>query len=202
MTPSARPARLVLGGGQRFRIGSVTKMFTATIILQLADERKLDLHDTLEKFLPGIVPAGARITIRHLLDHRSGLANYTEDDAWLRRERRLKRPLQSLRLAASRPLDFAPGTEWGYSNTNYVALGLIIERITGRSYAHQLQHRIVKPLGLRHTQLATTRRLPDLHDEGVNPNAPWAAGSIVSNAATSHASCPRCCPARSCHPRP
>lgn len=187
---------------QRFRIGSVTKVFTATIILQLVDDRKLDLHDTLDKFLPGIVPAAPRITIRHLLDHCSGLANYTEDDTWLRRQRRLKRPLQSLRLAASRPLDFEPGTEWGYSNTNYVALGLIIEKITGRSYAHQLQHRIVKPLGLRHTQLATTRHLPDPTTRASTQTRHGPPDRPCQTPPTSHASCPRCCPVTWCHPPP
>jgi len=174
---SPRPA-----ADQRFRVGSVTKVFTATLILQLADKRKLALDDTLERYLPGIVRAGRQITIRHLLNHRSGLANYTDDPAWPRRERRLTRPIQSLRFAASRPLDFKPGRAWRYSNTNYIALGLIIEKITGHTYAHELQQRILQPLGLRHTQLATTHRLPDLQDDGINPNAPWAAGSIVSNA--------------------
>jgi D-alanyl-D-alanine carboxypeptidase len=174
---SPRPA-----ADRRFRIGSVTKVFTATLILQLVDKRKLALNDTVERYLPGIVRAGRQITVRDLLNHRSGLANYTDDPTWPRRERRLTRPIQSLRFAASQPLDFKPGRKWGYSNTNYIALGLIIENITGHTYAHELDQRILKPLALRDTQLATTYRLPDLQDDGTNPNAPWAAGSIISNA--------------------
>src|SRR5205085_6885137 len=99
------------------------------------------------------------ITIRQLLDHRSGLANYTIYPA---RQARLKqsraiRPIDALRFAAAQPLDFAPGSQWEYSNTNYIALGLIIEAITHRPYAEQLRRRILRPLHLRHTTLPTSR---------------------------------------------
>jgi D-alanyl-D-alanine carboxypeptidase len=168
---------------QRFRVGSVTKTFTATILLQLVDEGKLSLTSTLEDHLPGIVPRGAEITIGQLLQHRSGLANYTDYPSWYEAASRSPstRPIDSLRFAASKPLLFDPGTRWSYSNTNYIALGLVVEQVTGRSYAQELEQRILQPLGLDHTELAETRRLPDLGDEGENPNLPWAAGSIVSN---------------------
>jgi D-alanyl-D-alanine carboxypeptidase len=177
---------------QRFRIASVTKTFTAAIILQLAAEGKLRLNDTVARYLPGVVPGGQHITIRELLGHRSGLANFTDYVDWLARADRSTsiRPIDVLRFAASQPRCFPPNGGWQYSNTNYIALGLIIERVTRQSFAQELEQRIFGPLGLRHTQLATSRTLPDLHDQGenpnlgwaMNPNLTWAAGGIVSNA--------------------
>ena len=168
---------------QRFRIGSVTKTFTATIVLQLVEEGTLRLDSALEDYVPGVVPRGDEITIRHLLSHRSGLVNITDDAVWLDKASRSSstRPLGTLRFAGSHPLDFAPGTYERYSNTNYIALGLVIEKATGRPYATELEERILAPLGLDQTELPTTRRLPDLDDDGENPNLPWAAGAIVSN---------------------
>jgi D-alanyl-D-alanine carboxypeptidase len=168
---------------QRFRVGSVTKTFTATIVLQLAAEGRLHLGDRLERYLPGVVPDGEKITIRDLLNHRSGLANITDYVSWLERASRSPstRPIDSLRFAASQPLAFAPGSLWQYSNTNYIALGLVIEKVTGHTYGEELEQRILGPLRLESTKLPTTRRLPDLDDEGENPHVPWAAGAIVSN---------------------
>jgi D-alanyl-D-alanine carboxypeptidase len=169
---------------QRFRIGSVTKTFTATIVLQLAAEGKLRLDDTLYRYLPGVVPGGRQITIRELLGHHSGLANYTDFVDWFARADRSTstRPIDVLRFAASQPPTAPPNSGFQYSNTDYIALGLIIERLTRRSLAQELEQRILRPLRLRHTQMATTRTLADLHDRGINPNLPWAAGGIVSNA--------------------
>ena len=171
-------------GAQRFRVGSVTKTFTATIVLQLVEEGALDLGDALADHLPGVVPKGDEITIRQLLGHRSGLANITEYPAWLERASRSSsiRPIDTLRFAARQPLVFPPGSDWGYSNTNYIALGLVIERVTGHSYARELEERILQPLELDQTELPKTRRVTDLDDSGENPNVPWAAGAIVSNA--------------------
>ncbi len=87
-----------------------------------------------------------------------------------------------MRFAASKPLAFRPGSRERYSNTNYIALGLVIEKVTGRSYAEELEERVLDPLALTRTELPTTRRLADLDDAGYNPNLPWAAGAIVSNA--------------------
>jgi D-alanyl-D-alanine carboxypeptidase len=173
-----------VGATQRFRIASVTKTFTATLVLQLAEQGKLRLDDTVERYLPGVVPDGRHITIRELLGHRSGLANYTDFTDWLARadQSTSTRPIDVLRFAASQPPVAPPNTGFWYSNTNYIALGLIIERVTGRPFAQQLEQRILQPLGLRDTQLATTRTPADLHDQGVNPNLSWAAGGIVSNA--------------------
>jgi D-alanyl-D-alanine carboxypeptidase len=169
---------------QRFRVGSVTKTFTATIVLQLVQEGALRLSSTLADHLPGVVPRGDEITIRQLLVHRSGLVNVTDFTSWLERASRSRstRPIDTLRFAGSHPLAFEPGSEWRYSNTNYIALGLVIEKVTGNSYAQELEQRILRPLELDDTELPQTRRLPDLDDHGENPNVPWAAGAIVSNA--------------------
>jgi D-alanyl-D-alanine carboxypeptidase len=163
----------------------VTKTFTAAIVLLLAEQRKLGLDDALERFLPGVVPGGSRITVRELLNHTSGLADFTQDPTWLDRAERSKsiRPLDVLRFAASKPRVFAPpGSRFSYSNTNYIALGLIVEKVTGHRFARELESRIVRPLGLRWTELPVTRRLPDLRDAGFNPNLAWASGGVVSNA--------------------
>ena len=169
---------------QRFRVGSVTKTFTATIVLKLVEEGTLRLSSTLEDHLLGVIPRGSEITIRHLLQHRSGLANITDYPSWLKRADRSPstRPIDTLRFAGSKPLAFKPGTQARYSNTNYIALGLVIEKVTGRTYAQELEQRLLDPLGLDRTELPETRRLPDLDDGGSNPNVSWAAGAIVSNA--------------------
>jgi D-alanyl-D-alanine carboxypeptidase len=167
---------------QRFRVGSVTKTFTAAIVLQLVDEGRLRLTDTLAQHLP---EAGVdkRITIRQLLQHRSGLANITDFPEWLERANRSRthQPADTLRFGLSRGLTFDPGTQFAYSNTNFIALGLVIEAVTGGSYGSQLKMRLLEPLGLDRTELPETRRVEDLDDEGDNPNLAWAAGAIVSD---------------------
>ena len=169
---------------QRFRVGSVTKTFTATIVLQLVQEGALRLDSTLDDHLPGVVPRGNEITLRQLLSHRSGLVNITDYPSWLESALRSPstRPIDTLRFAGSKPLAFKPGSRWRYSNTNYIALGLVIEKASGHSYAQELEQRILEPLGLDQTELPRTQRLPDIADGGYNPNVPWAAGAIVSNA--------------------
>lgn len=171
-------------GDQRFRVGSVTKTFTATIVLKLVEEGALRLSSTLEDHVPGVIPRGDEITIRQLLQHRSGLADVFAYPSWLERALRSPstRPIDTLRFAGSKPLVFAPGSQGRYSNTNYIALGLVVEKVTGNSYAQELEQRILDPLGLDHTELPQTRRLPDLDDGGSNPTVGWAAGAIVSNA--------------------
>jgi D-alanyl-D-alanine carboxypeptidase len=169
---------------QRFRIGSLTKTFTATIVLQLVAEGRLRLSDTLGRYVPNLPRRARGITIRQLLNHRSGLANITDDPSWIAQADGSvsTRPIGVLRYGVSQPPVFAPGTQWRYSNTNYIALGLVIEKVTRDSYVRQLNERILEPLQLDSTELPTTRRLPDLQDAGENPNLAWAAGGLVSNA--------------------
>ncbi len=188
----------------RFRIGSVTKTFVAAATLQLVGEGKLRLSDTIEEWLPGLVPNGDHITIRSLLAHRSGLFDYIHDDrilapyvngqldyAWT--------PREILRMATEHEPVFAPGAagKQSYSSTNYFVLGLLVERVTGHSLAHELSKRIFDPLRLRHTALPATPKTggryahgytylfgPTPFDiTGLSPSLFWAAGGIVSTPA-------------------
>ena len=186
-------------GGDTFRIGSLTKSYVATVVLQLEEEGKLSLDDPVAKFVPGLVPGGEAITVRELLNHTSGLFDYEDDP------RVLKpylggdldyywSPRALVKIAVShRPL-FAPGTEYHYSNTNYLVAGLIVESITGSTMGQQLKQRIFKPLGLRHTAfpLSSHEAVPTAHGyfvfdrppatdiTGLRPY-PWAAGAIVAD---------------------
>lgn len=147
----------------RFRAGSTTKTFVATVMLQLATEQRLTLDDTVERWLPGLVPDGDIITVRHLLQHSSGLYDYVNvllpnEDSIVDIRHNTWSAVQLVRLATTdggqpRPLNFPPGTQWEYSNTNYVLLGMIINKITGRTYGDEIERRIVRPLGLRNSQM-------------------------------------------------
>jgi D-alanyl-D-alanine carboxypeptidase len=194
-----RPAR----AGDRFRIGSVTKSFVATVALQLVGEDKLGLDDHLERWLPGLVPNGDDITVRQLLNHTSGLYDYTDD---LPEPPRPFQPRQLVAIATGhRPL-FAPGKRFSYSNSNYILAGLVIERVTGQRLATQLQQRIFGPLDLDDTELPVTEQtIARPHINGyaprdqdwqvtdgpaglldvteMDPSWAWAAGAMVSSTA-------------------
>ena len=154
----------------RFRIGSLTKSFIATIVLQLVHERQLTLNDNVEQWLPGLVPAGAGITIRELLNHTSGLFDYPNDQKFLQKV--LQAPTHTwsatdlIHVATTHKPLFAPGTKWSYSNTEYIILGLIIEKATHHSVRYELIHRIIKPLGLRHTSFPTGASIDRPHAHG------------------------------------
>ncbi|HTX04154.1 MAG TPA: serine hydrolase domain-containing protein [Candidatus Acidoferrales bacterium] len=129
-------------------IGSVTKQFTAALIMQLVEARRLALDDKLATVLPEF-PHASDVTFRQLLNHTSGLAEYSGQvfSAGLL-DKAGVRPDALVALIAGKPLDFVPGTKWEYSNSNYVALGLTIEKIAGKPYAHVLRERIIQPLGI------------------------------------------------------
>jgi D-alanyl-D-alanine carboxypeptidase len=170
---------------QMVRIGSATKMFTAAIVLQLVHEGRIKLDAPAGRYLPLLGEAGRQITIRELLQHRSGLPDYTAYASWMKMADASATigPRDCLRFALSHPLLFPPGSQWSYSNTNYIALGLIVEAVTRHPFAAELAARITGPLGLRSTLLPTTRTVPGLADDpGINPGVPWTAGGIVSTA--------------------
>jgi D-alanyl-D-alanine carboxypeptidase len=144
-------ARRKLRPEDRFRVGSVTKTFVATIVLELAAEKRLRLDDPVARWLPGLLPDGGRITIRDLLAHRSGLADVADDPAVLNGARSDWPPHRLVALVARRPRTEAPGGAFHYSSTNYLVLGLLVERVTGRSLAAELRQRIVEPLRLADT---------------------------------------------------
>ncbi|MFD3652151.1 serine hydrolase domain-containing protein [Streptomyces sp. NPDC058620] len=157
------------------RLGSITKTYVATVMLQLVDEKRLSLDQTVEQVLPGVVSGagndGRAITVRDLLQHTSGLYDYTADvfpDPGARTYYTYRwhayRPAQLVAMAMRHEPGFPPGTDWAYSNTNYVIAGMIIEKVTGRTWEQQVHERILRPLGLRRTETpGTSPHLPQPH---------------------------------------
>ncbi|MFG1644558.1 serine hydrolase domain-containing protein [Amycolatopsis sp. NPDC049252] len=156
-----------------FRVGSVTKSFVATVVLQLAGEGRVKLDAPVERYLPGLLP-DRRITVRQLLQHTSGLYNYTDDldlsDPEALRHRGAD-PAELVAMAVKHPALFPPGTSWSYSNTNYIVAGMLAERVTGHALGDEIAHRITRPLGLRDTYLPRRgdEKLPAPHAVGYVP---------------------------------
>ncbi|GAB3821760.1 serine hydrolase domain-containing protein [Kribbella italica] len=183
----------------RFRIGSETKTFLATVVLQLVDEGRLSLDDKVERVLPGVVHDD-RITVRQLLNHSSGLYEVLATMPSPRSEEFLAirwktwTTAELVARATAYPVVFTPGTEVRYNNTGYLVLGLIVEKLTGHSYADEIKHRIIQPLQLKSTSLPGTnpfifgphargylpleRGLVDITE--VNPSILNAAGEMIS----------------------
>ncbi len=197
---------LAIKATDRYRINSVTKTFVAALALRLVEQGKLQLGDTVQKWLPSLLPAdkGSRITIRQLLNHTSGLSNLEGSvpslDAKLERDlAHVFPPEELIGLAAARPLDFKPGSSWAYSNTGYLVLGRIIEKASGQPLGVALDRQLFTPLGLKSTSFnpgptirgrfahgyALPGALPGIPKKGrfdasaVTTGA-WAAGAIVS----------------------
>ncbi|PHD55044.1 D-alanyl-D-alanine carboxypeptidase [Bacillus toyonensis] len=142
----------------RFRIGSVTKTFIATVLLQLSGENRLNLEDSIEKWLPGVIQGngydGNQITIRQILNHTSGIADYMNSkDFDIMDTKKSYTAEEFVKMGISLPPEFAPGKGWSYSNTGYVLLGILIEKVTGNSYAEEIENRIIEPLDLSNTFL-------------------------------------------------
>jgi len=133
-----------------YRIGSITKVFTAVMIFQLIEEHKLSLQTKLSIYFPQI-PNADSITIEQLLRHRSGIHNFTADSGYHEWMTEPKTEDQMLAVMARGKPNFVPGEKYKYSNSNFVLLGYILERITGHSYAEELEHRILHRIGLQHT---------------------------------------------------
>ncbi|MFJ9946707.1 serine hydrolase domain-containing protein [Kitasatospora sp. NPDC091207] len=194
----------------RFRIGSISKVFTATVVLQLAAERRIDLDGTVQQYLPGLLPASyPPVTVGQLLDHTSGLpmgggltsGDGTESwfvahkaDSWT--------PAQVVADAVTQPMGFAPGTAQQYNGVNTLVAGMLVEKVTGRSFAREVRTRIARPLGLRDTVVPDRDdlALPGPHapasldvtgPDGVRRRVdvteqspwPWAEGGMISSAA-------------------
>ncbi|UFQ19134.1 MULTISPECIES: serine hydrolase domain-containing protein [Streptomyces] len=179
------------------RIGSNTKTFTAVVMLQLVAEGKVALDAPVDTYLPGLVRGeridGRRITVRHLLQQTSGLPNYTEYDI----QPRYYDPHELLDITLRHKGHFAPGKKWEYSNTNYVLAGLIIEKVTRRTIAEEIDRRVIRRLGLRHTYFPAPRdaTIREPHPKGYYQDAPgssptditeidpswaWSAGQLIS----------------------
>ncbi|MEU3570619.1 serine hydrolase domain-containing protein [Kitasatospora sp. NPDC036755] len=166
----------------RFRIGSAVKTFVATVVLQLVAEHRIGLDDPVERHLPGVVRGGAGISVRQLLNHTSGIYNYTSDPAfayadeasfrtWLSTDRwKSWTKAELVAVAESHPGYFPPGQDWHYSNTGYILLGMVVEKTTGRSWQQEVDRRIIRPLGLNGTTLPENDpTVPGRHTHAYTP---------------------------------
>lgn len=194
-----------MAAGSRFRIGSMTKMYVATVVLQLVAEHEVSLDAPIERYLPGVVRGdgndGRDITVRQLLQHTSGLPDYLD---YVSMQSVLGDPLahhtphELLSIALAHPPLFAPGTGWSYSNTNYILAGMLIQAVTGHSYGEEIERRIIEPLGLGGTSVPVDRAdIPGTHPQGYaqlpgaapvdvsafNPSIAYASGAMVSSGA-------------------
>jgi D-alanyl-D-alanine carboxypeptidase len=178
----------------KVRIASITKTFTATVVLQLVAEGRLSLDDSVQKLLPGVITGHgydpARITVRQLLQHTSGIPDYVSSPGFLTPQSlaRTRQPQQLVDLA----LRLGPPVHgWLYSDTNYILLGMIIQKVTGQSPGTEISRRILEPLGLRDTSFPlTSTQIPAPYAHGYygpidvtnlsNPSNPWTAGAIIS----------------------
>ena len=186
------------------RIGSNTKTFVAVVVMQMVQEGKVGLDEPIETYLPGLIKGegvdGSKITVRQLLQHTSGLPDFEETlfgttDVFQYRYHYVT-PRDILDSALSKPAQFEPGAQWKYTNTNYIVLGMLIERVSQRPVGEQIDERIVKKLGLSHTYFpaqgeekirGTHPRGYHLNGEGklediteMDPAWAWAAGAMVS----------------------
>jgi CubicO group peptidase (beta-lactamase class C family) len=179
----------------KFRLGSITKQFTSMLVMRQVEQGRIGLDDDISKYLPNYPKQqGEKVTVRQLLNHTSGIPNYTEvRNPRDPREARIPWPLDSLlNVFSTLPLDFEPGTKWKYSNSGYVLLGAILEKVTGRTYERLLQDQILSPLGMKnsgydHTAPILKRRAAGYERTGGVQNAeyldmsiPYAAGAMYS----------------------
>ncbi|MGW7524226.1 serine hydrolase domain-containing protein [Streptomyces sp. NPDC054783] len=181
------------------RIGSETKTFTVTALLQLVDQKKVGLDDPIGKYIGG-VPDENRITLRQLAGMRSGLYNYSEDPgfdkALTSNPQRPFTPQQLLAYSFRHPLMFQPGQRFSYCNTNLILLGLVVEKESGQRLGDYIKQHILDPAGMRHTAFPTGNEFPSPHAQGYtrqtangkeadaagwNPSWGWAAGAIISD---------------------
>ncbi|AGY59163.1 beta-lactamase [Gloeobacter kilaueensis JS1] len=140
-----------------YQSGSVGKQFTATVVMLLVEEGKLSLDGPISRYLDGTPPAWKEITIRHLLTHTSGIPDYESKGDLSLDYRRDYTDDELVALAEKTPLAFAPGEKWSYSNTGYVLLGIIVNKVSGRFYGDILQNRVFGPLGMKSSRIISDR---------------------------------------------
>ncbi|QLE75808.1 beta-lactamase family protein [Streptomyces rectiverticillatus] len=191
--------RTPMSPGLHMRIGSETKTFTVTALLELVDDGKVKLDDPIGRYIKG-VPNGHRITLRDLAGMRSGLFNYSEDTGFSKAlfsdPYRPFSPQELLGYSFKHPVQFQPGEKFEYSNTNLILLGLVVEKAGGRPLNRFIRERVLKPAGLHHTLFPTGAEFPRPHAHGYtdqtasgavedatnwNPSWAWAAGAMSSN---------------------
>jgi D-alanyl-D-alanine carboxypeptidase len=194
-----RSTRARMRSDLHVRIASITKTFVATAVLQLVDRGRLRLEDRLDKFVKGI-PNGDEITIREVLGMTAGIYDYTMDDGFTRRFDRNRlaswSPKQAIAIVKKHGPDFSPGERVSYSDSNYILLGLIIEKLTRRPVEKVIKTQILDRLGMKQTSFPTTPRIPRPFARGyfaghngkgplrdftaINPNLAWTAGAMIS----------------------
>jgi len=196
-----KETKLAMDPSMSFRIGSLTKTFTSTILLQLQDEGKINLDDTLDKYITEpAIPNVRTITLRQIANMTSGIYNYTEDESFISKQKQNPKrqwtEQELVNFTIKHPPYFAPGEGYHYSNTNYVLLGMVIEKITGNHLETEMQNRILVPLKLTQTFYATNSTMPSNSNRGYslsedgktyidvtndNPSLSAGAGAIVSD---------------------
>src|SRR5262245_35217523 len=177
-----------------FRIGSVTKQFTAAAIMRFVEQGKLSLDDDLSKYIPDFPLQGNAVTVRQLLNHTSGIPSYTSlGQEWAKLQPLELTHEEMLALVKDKPFDFKPGEKWAYNNTAYYMLGMIIEKVSGVSYAKHMQDEFFTPLKLERTRYDSNSTLMKnraqgytlqdgelVNDSPLGMSQPYAAGSLVS----------------------
>jgi CubicO group peptidase (beta-lactamase class C family) len=180
----------------KFRLGSITKQFTATAILQLQEAGKLSVDDPIAKYYPDAPAAWKAVTLRHLLTHTSGIPSYTALPGFFIGEARLDRtPQQIIELTRDKPLEFEPGTRFSYDNTGYIILGYVIEKVSGERYADYVAKHIFQPLGMASSGYDVSETIVPQRVAGyvrgsagftnapyLSMTEPYAAGSLYSTA--------------------
>jgi D-alanyl-D-alanine carboxypeptidase len=175
----------------KFRIGSITKQFTAMAVLQLMEASKVKLDDPVKKYYEAAPAAWDKITVHHLLTHTSGIPSYTALPNFFRdKARDPLKPAEIVKLTQDKPLEFEPGEKWAYNNTGYVLLGLIIEKVSGQTYADYVRTHIFEPLGMKDSgydaaSVVLKKRAAGYSPDGTNApyldmTLPHAAGALYS----------------------
>lgn len=207
---SDKEEQLAMPLGAQMLLGSVGKIFVSAVVLQLVDEGKIKLSDHVSDYFKGVnwydrLPNAADLSISSLLNHTSGLPRYVFDPAFLAAIKtdpmRAWSPAECLSMILDKEASHPVGKGWGYSDTNYILLGLIIEKVTGESYYQQLEKRIISVFHLRNTYPSTQRDLPGLTQGyigennffnlpkkvvsnglyAMNPQFEWTGGGLVTN---------------------
>lgn len=178
----------------RFRLGSITKQFTATAILQLAEAGKLSVDDPISKYYADAPASWSKITIKHLLTHTSGIPSYTGIPDFFEKGSKLPlKPEEIVKLTQDKPLEFEPGSKFAYDNTGYILLGYVVEKASGQTYADYVSQHIFQPLGMKNSGYDVSAAILAKRASGYQPakngwrNAdyldmtlPYAAGSLYS----------------------
>jgi CubicO group peptidase (beta-lactamase class C family) len=176
-----------------YRIGSVTKQFTAAAIMQLVDEGRISLDDEITRFLPDFPTQGHRVTVHHLLTHTSGIKSYTSLPAWQKGMSLDMSHDELVGIFKNEPFDFAPGEQWRYNNSGYYLLGMIVEKASGQAFDDYLDEHIFRPNGMSGSSYCHERTIiPNraegyehqdgklVNDGAISMNTPGGAGALCS----------------------